>query len=323
MKFRTPKPKNVFPLKFNLPGRRPESSEEIVRRRSSCRSRFHDEPEGFTFGKVKTHVVDGTHPLFHAGKKCRVAPGRICSTRRLLTAADPPRRPRPSLRRQSEGRCSGAHAAPPAMPTSFGPAEVAGTLKCTFRPAAKSAGTASRAMAGSTSSERRFLFAFCRRQRTACSETAAARKLCRRRHVPGISSSRSSLRSTRGGSLEQSIVYGCSGFGEQRPYVGLLGTRPAYITTTSSAVSATTPRSCVIRSTAVPCVSSICRNSSKMRACIVRQSAVVGSSAIMSFGLQEIAMAIIARCFMPPKVHEGLIRRDDPARSSEPRVATG
>ena len=36
-------------------------------------------------------------------------------------------------------------------------------------------------------------------------------------------------------------------------------------------------------------------------ACTVTSSAVVGSSAISSFGFSAIAMAIIARCRMPPE----------------------
>ncbi len=60
---------------------------------------------------------------------------------------------------------------------------------------------------------------------------------------------------------------------------------PAYITTTRCAVSATTARSCVISSSAMP--RSRCRRSSSSRtcACTVTSSAVVGSSAISSRGL--------------------------------------
>ena len=46
-----------------------------------------------------------------------------------------------------------------------------------------------------------------------------------------------------------------------------------------------------------------CSDSSRSRICawIVTSSAVVGSSAISSFGLQAIAIAIITRWFMPPE----------------------
>ena len=63
---------------------------------------------------------------------------------------------------------------------------------------------------------------------------------------------------------------------------------------------AITPRSWVTRITAMP---SRCRRSSiSSRICfwIVTSSAVVGSSAISSFGSQASAMAIITRCRMPP-----------------------
>ena len=76
--------------------------------------------------------------------------------------------------------------------------------------------------------------------------------------------------------------------------------RPAYITTTRCAVSATTPRSWVISTTAVP--NSRCRSPIRSRICawIVTSSAVVGSSAISTFGRHASAIAIIARWRMPP-----------------------
>ena len=38
---------------------------------------------------------------------------------------------------------------------------------------------------------------------------------------------------------------------------------------------------------------------------MVTSSAVVGSSAMSSFGSQLRAMAIITRCFMPPEISKG------------------
>ena len=77
--------------------------------------------------------------------------------------------------------------------------------------------------------------------------------------------------------------------------------RPAYMTITLSAMSATTPRSWVIISRAVS--DSCCSRSSRSRiwAWTVASSAVVGSSAMISLGLSEIAIAIIARWRMPPE----------------------
>ena len=60
--------------------------------------------------------------------------------------------------------------------------------------------------------------------------------------------------------------------------------RPAYITATSSAVSATTPRSCVTRITAVPLAPCNPSIRASIWAWIVTSSAVVGSSAISRAG---------------------------------------
>ncbi len=76
---------------------------------------------------------------------------------------------------------------------------------------------------------------------------------------------------------------------------------PLYITTVRSAISATTPMSWVMKRIDIPssCWSSF--NSSRIWAWMVTSSAVVGSSAISSFGLQASAMAIITRWRMPPE----------------------
>ena len=77
-------------------------------------------------------------------------------------------------------------------------------------------------------------------------------------------------------------------------------TRPAYITATSSVRPATTPRSWVMMIIAM--WRRFCSRASRSRICawIVTSSAVVGSSAIRSFGSQDKAMAIATRCRMPP-----------------------
>mgnify|MGYP006176023555 CR=1 FL=1 len=68
-----------------------------------------------------------------------------------------------------------------------------------------------------------------------------------------------------------------------------------------SAASATTPMSWVMMIIAISC--SVRRRSSRSRICawMVTSSAVVGSSAIRSFGLHESAIAIITRWRMPPE----------------------
>ena len=76
---------------------------------------------------------------------------------------------------------------------------------------------------------------------------------------------------------------------------------PAYMTFTRSHIPATTPRSCVIRISAPMPPRTSSRSRSRICAWIVTSSAVVGSSAISSFGLHASAIAIIARWRMPPE----------------------
>ena len=72
------------------------------------------------------------------------------------------------------------------------------------------------------------------------------------------------------------------------------------MTATRSATALTTPKSCVMRSTAVPVVAARLRISSRIWARMVASSAVVGSSQMRSRGRMAIAMAIITRCLSPP-----------------------
>ena len=100
---------------------------------------------------------------------------------------------------------------------------------------------------------------------------------------------------------EQRLGVGVARVGEQRGVSVVSTILPAYMTATRSARPAITPRSWVTRMTAMP---SRCRRSSiSSRICfwIVTSSAVVGSSAISSFGSQASAIAIITRWRMPPE----------------------
>ena len=76
---------------------------------------------------------------------------------------------------------------------------------------------------------------------------------------------------------------------------------PAYCTMTRSAVSATTPMSWVISTSPMPFCWRSETSRSRICAWIVTSSAVVGSSAISSFGRQASAIAIITRWLMPPE----------------------
>ena len=77
-------------------------------------------------------------------------------------------------------------------------------------------------------------------------------------------------------------------------------------------------RSCVMNSTDIWW--RFCSSAIRSRICfwIVTSSAVVGSSAISSFGSQAIAIAIITRCCWPPDICDG-IRVDRAARARECR----
>ena len=119
---------------------------------------------------------------------------------------------------------------------------------------------------------------------------------------PGIVESRRDLgRSSRGIEPSSPHVYGCCGLRNTRASCPARPSGPAYITTTRSAMSATTPMSCVIRTMAE---SNSWRSrliSSRICAWIVTSSAVVGSSAISRSGLHDRPMAIITRWRMPPE----------------------
>ena len=94
--------------------------------------------------------------------------------------------------------------------------------------------------------------------------------------------------------------------------------RPAYMTRTSSAVPATTPRSWVMRTSAAPVSARASASTSRIWAWTVTSSAVVGSSAMMTFGSFAIAIAMTTRCRIPPENSCG----NDPARSAALGIPT-
>ena len=100
-------------------------------------------------------------------------------------------------------------------------------------------------------------------------------------------------------------VYGCCGSRKSVVTSVCSTISPAYMTATRSHISATTPRSWVMRMIAVPVSSRRSRIRSRIWAWIVTSSAVVGSSAISSSGSQASAMAIITRWAMPPDISCG------------------
>ena len=77
--------------------------------------------------------------------------------------------------------------------------------------------------------------------------------------------------------------------------------RPEYITSTSSAMAETTPRSWVMRIMALPSFFWMSESRRRICAWMVTSSAVVGSSAMRMSGSQAMAMAISTRWRMPPE----------------------
>ena len=87
----------------------------------------------------------------------------------------------------------------------------------------------------------------------------------------------------------------------------------ARMTTTRSAISATTPMSCVIRRRLVPASRASARIRSRICAWTVTSRAVVGSSAMRRRGSSAMAAAIMTRWRMPPENSCGYCARRAPA----------
>ena len=118
-----------------------------------------------------------------------------------------------------------------------------------------------------------------RMKRAAGRQVDEARRLPRDRHELAARS-----RSSVGIDPSRPHVYGCSGAAKRRAVGPRSTIRPAYITATSSLISATIPRSWVMTMTAIPSSSFSRTMSSRICACTVTSSAVVGSSAIKRRG---------------------------------------
>ena len=116
-----------------------------------------------------------------------------------------------------------------------------------------------------------------------CSPPPCRSATARRRESPSAAAGRADsagARLSRGIDVISPRVYGWRGRANSA-FTGASSTlRPAYITTTRCAVSAITPRSCVMSMTAAPVRSFISSIRSRICAWIVTSSAVVGSSAM-------------------------------------------
>ena len=117
---------------------------------------------------------------------------------------------------------------------------------------------------------------------------------------PGMTSSHSLRVPMMGIEPIRPTVYGCWGWANSTSVVASSTMRPAYMTATRSAISATMPRSWVMRMMAMPRSARSWLIRSRIWAWMVTSRAVVGSSAISSSGPAASAMAIITRWAMPP-----------------------
>src|SRR2546422_760803 len=106
---------------------------------------------------------------------------------------------------------------------------------------------------------------------------------------------------TLGNASRRPSTYGCEGRSKTASVVPSSTISPAYMMTIRSETSATTEMSWVM--IIIARSSSRCRSriSPRIRSCMMTSRAVVGSSAMIRSGLHASAMAIIARCFMPPE----------------------
>ncbi len=96
-------------------------------------------------------------------------------------------------------------------------------------------------------------------------------------------------------------MYAAAGWAKTSATVPVSTGSPRRMTSTSSATSATTPMSWVMSRTASERSRPSVRSRSRMPACTVTSSAVVGSSAMSATGSPASAIAIIARCSCPPE----------------------
>ena len=111
--------------------------------------------------------------------------------------------------------------------------------------------------------------------------------------LPGMEYSFSTFLPTTGLEAIRPMVYGWQGCRNTSSAVPASTMRPEYMTTTKSAISAMTPRSCVMNMMEELILSFRLRSRSRICAWIVTSRAVVGSSAMMMRGLQARAMAIM------------------------------
>ena len=190
-------------------------------------------------------------------------------------------------------------------------------------------GAGARPLAGTLRREQRlFLRAARLRVAAARREAAAGRRVIRSGGTPGMEKSACERSwSKRGMERNSASVYGCRIEPKSSSVPEPSAIFPAYMTITRSARAAITPRSCVMRITAISKSRRRLSIRSRIWAWIVTSSAVVGSSAISSFGEFTSAIAIITRWRRPPESWYGYAfsrsaGRGSPTSSSTSRART-
>src|SRR6185437_8081090 len=119
--------------------------------------------------------------------------------------------------------------------------------------------------------------------------------------LPGIPLSSTRSPWMDGNASSRPLLYGCDGVSKTVRVGPVSTTWPAYITTSRSENRLTSDMSWVTKMTAKPsscCSSLICTISER---CATTSSAEVGSSMMTRSGVNSSAIAIIARCRMPPE----------------------
>ena len=123
--------------------------------------------------------------------------------------------------------------------------------------------------------------------------------------MPGIVVRDAPRLAAPGSAANRRVAYGCKGRAKNDSRLPISMISPAYISATRWAMRATTPRSWVMSRIAMPLVRWSSASRSRICACMVTSSAVVGSSAINTSGSEHSARAIMTRCFIPPESWNG------------------
>ena len=95
-------------------------------------------------------------------------------------------------------------------------------------------------------------------------------------------------------------MYGCRGARNSSGALACSTMCPAYMIEIESAISSSSDRSCVMNSTANPSRSRSAASSSRISRWVTTSRAVVGSSMMTICGSSASAIAIMARCRIPP-----------------------